>query len=264
MTVTQKLLKVFLVDKQLRGLESRLRASEKYHAEQAALLSQLDAKKTSVESQVRQLTTLAHDRQGEVARLDEKLKTIRERMDSAQTNKEYKSFLTELNTFKAERDKYETEALEQMTKADELKKQFTDDDGQREERAKIVQTALEERDRRAAEIKDRLDELKKQRAALTADIPKDPLHTFEMLVRARGDEAMAQIEVQDRKRHEFNCASCMMSIPVETISSVLGSGRLTTCVACGCILYVTDEDAKSLQEPQPAPGKAKSKKTKTA
>lgn len=260
MTVTQKLLKVFLVDKQLRGLQSRLRASEKYLAEQSSQLGVLETRKGSLETQIRQLTAVAHDKQAEVARLDERLKVVRERMDSAQTNKDYKGFLTELNTFKGERDKFETEALEQMGKTDEFKKQLAEVEGQREERAKLVKIAQDERDKRALEIKDRLEQLTKERATLTAEIPKDPLHTFEQLIRARGDEAMAQIEVQDRKRHEYNCASCMMSIPVETISSVLGSGRLTTCVSCGCILYITDEDAKSLQEPAPTPGKGKKSK----
>lgn len=259
MTVTQKLLKVFLVDKQLRGLQSRLRTSEKYLAEQSSQLGALDTRKTSLETQVRQMTALAHEKQSEVSRLDEKLKVVRERMDSAQTNKDYKGFLTELNTYKDERDKYETEALEQMGKVDEQKKQLAEIDGQRDERQKLVKIAQDERDRRAAEIKDRLDELTRERAALTADIPKDALHTFEQLVRARGDDAMAQIEIQDRKRHEYNCGSCMMSIPVETFSAVLGSGRLTTCVSCGCLLYVTEEDAKSIQDPPQGKSGKKSK-----
>ncbi len=257
MTVTQKLLKVFLVDKQLRGLQSRLRAAEKFLADQSASLQQIDTKKTALETQIRQITTLVADRQGETARLDEKLKTVRERMDAAQTNKEYKGFLTELNTYKSERDKYETEALEQMGKLDELKKQLVEITIQRDDRDKVANVAREDRDKRAAEIKDRLAELTAERARLAAEIPKDPLHTFEQLIRARGDDAMAQIEVQDRKRHEYNCASCMMSIPVETISSVLGSGRLTRCVSCGCILYVTDDDAKLMQEPAGKSGKGR-------
>ncbi|GMV26484.1 MAG: hypothetical protein AMXMBFR58_25150 [Phycisphaerae bacterium] len=255
MTVTQKLLKVFLVDKQLRGLQSRLRTAEKYYAEQTSGLTQLETKLSGLEGQIRQMTAVGAERQSEVARLDEKLKTVRDRMDASQKHKEYKGFLTELNDLKEARDKAETEALEQMTKADELKKQLAEIQAQRDEKAKIAKVAQEDRDRRAAEIKDRLEELQKERNALTADIPKEALHAFELLVRARGDEAMAKIEIQDRKRHEYNCSSCNMSIPIETISSVLGSGRLTKCVSCQCILYVTDEDAKMLQEPEGKPGK---------
>lgn len=249
MTVTQKLLKIFLVDKQLRGLQSRLRTSEKYLTEQSSGLKALEERKSSLEAQARQLAASAAERQGEVARLDEKLLTVRGRMESSQNHKEYKSFLAELNTYKADRDKAETQALESMSKSDELRAAIAEVEAQREEKAKIVVIATDERDRRTMEIKDRLQELQKERDVLAADIPKDPLREFEQLVRARGDDAMAQIEIQDRKRHEYNCASCMMSIPVETISSVLGSGRLTLCVSCGCILYVTDEDAKRLQEP---------------
>ncbi|MCC6426698.1 MAG: hypothetical protein IT435_07740 [Phycisphaerales bacterium] len=258
MSVTDKLLKVFLVDKQLRGLQSRLRAAEKFLSDQTGSLQQIESKKAALETQLRQLTAATSERQGEMARLDEKLKTVKERMDAAQTNKEYKAFLTEMNGFKEARDKVETEALEQMGKIDELKKQLAEMTTQRDDRQKVAKVADDDRSKRAAEIKDRLDELTKERATLAAEIPKEPLKTFELLIRARGDDAMAQIEIQDRKRHEYNCGSCMMSIPVETISSVLGSGRLTTCVSCGCILYVTEADAKSLQEPAGGKGKSRS------
>lgn len=266
MTVTQKLLKVFLVDKQLRGLESRLKASEKYLAEQSGQLGQIDTRRGGLEGQVRQMTATVADRQGEVARLEEKLKVVRGRMETAQTNKEYQAFLTELNTFTLERDKNQTEADELGKKLAELQAQLEGVQGERDDRAKLVKIADDERTTRASEIKDRLEQLKAERATLVTEVPKEALKTFELLIRARGDDAMAQIEIQDRKRHEYNCSACMMSIPVETISSVLGSGRLTLCVSCGCILYITDEDTKTMQEPVPGTkgAKAKTKKTKTA
>ncbi|HLO40630.1 MAG TPA: DUF2968 domain-containing protein [Phycisphaerales bacterium] len=264
MTVTQKLLQVFLVDKQLRGLESRLKASEKYLAEQSGQLGQIDTRRTGLEGQVRQLTATVADRQGEVARLEEKLKVVRGRMETAQTNKEYQAFLTELNTFTADRDKNQTEVDELSKKLAELKTQLDGIQGERDDRSKLVKIAEDERNTRAGEIKERLEKLKAERAALVAEVPKDALKTFEQLIRARGDDAMAQIEIQDRKRHEYNCSACMMSIPVETISSVLGSGRLTLCVSCGCILYITDEDTKTMQEPAPGAKGSKTKKTKTA
>ena len=186
------------------------------------------------------------ERESEAKRLEARMNVIRDQMNSATTNKDYKAFLAELNNLKTEKDKVEQEALDQMGKCEDLKKQVGDLTAKREEREKVQVVARSDRDKRAEEIKDRLAELQAQRASLTADLPKDPLHTFENLIRARGDDAMAPIEIQDRKRHEFSCGACMIMIPVETVSKLMGSGKLTTCVSCGCVLYISPEDAKAL------------------
>ncbi|MFN9972984.1 MAG: hypothetical protein ACK58T_24165, partial [Phycisphaerae bacterium] len=141
MNVTAKLLSVFLVDKQFRGLRSRLAAAERFLAEQNKLIEQLDAKKASLDAQVRQITATASNFEGEMKRLDARMATIREQMDSAQTNKEYKAFLTEVNTIKAERDRQETSALEHMGKVEDLKKQLDDIAKQRTEREKVQAVA---------------------------------------------------------------------------------------------------------------------------
>ncbi len=247
MDLTSKLLRVFLVEKQLRGLQTRLRSAERFHSDQSAQLQQLDTKRTSLESQLRQITAVAADQEGEVKRLDEKMAVIREQMNSAQTNKEYKAFLTEMNTYKAERDRLETGALEQMAKAEELRKQVAELAAQRGEREQVQKVAAGEKTQRADEIKDRVEELKAQRKAAAAEVPPDALKKLELLIKQRGDEAMAPIEVQDRKRHEYTCGSCMMSLPVESVSGLMSSGKLTFCVSCQCILYLDEEAAKAMQ-----------------
>lgn len=249
MNVTSKLLSVFKVDKQYRGLRSRLSAAEKYLAEQTRLITEIDAKKASIDAQLRQLTASGLNFEGEVKRLDARMTTIREQMNSAQTNKEYKAFLTEVNTIKADRDRQETSALEQMSKAEELRRQVEELDKNRAERERIQAKAVSDRDQRAAEIKDKLADLQNQRDTLAKELSKETLTVFERLVQTRGDEAMAHIEEADRRRHEYHCGSCMMAIPVEAVNGLLVSGKLTRCASCQCILYIEDELAKSMREP---------------
>lgn len=246
MDVTKQLLALFLVEKQLRGLQARLGSADRFLKEQTSQLSQLDAKIAAAEAQFKQIQVLAGDAEGEMARLDARMGTLREQMNAAQTNKEYKAFLTEVNTLKAERDRHEQTALEQMTKADAFKAQLADLRAQREEREKLRVVAQNERTTREGEIAGRLSELKSERATAAQDIPKPALSMLERLLETRGEEAMAPIDVQDKKRHEFTCGSCQMSLPVETFSGLLNNGKLTTCVSCGCILYIDEEVAKSM------------------
>jgi uncharacterized protein len=247
MNVTAKLLRLFRVDGQLRGLQTRLNGAERFLGEQDKQLKAIEAKRGAIESQLKQLTATAADAEGETKRLDARMDVIREQMNSAKTNKEYQAFLTELNTLKTERDKHESSALEQMTKADELKSQLAEIVAQHDERVKVRQKAAEDREQREAEIKDRLAELKTERAKLAEDVPPSALSKFEQLVRTRGDAAMASIEIQDRRRHEFTCGACMMSLPVESVSGLLSRGELTLCAACGCVLYLDEETTHAMQ-----------------
>ena len=48
------------------------------------------------------------------------------------------------------------------------------------------------------------------------------------------EDAMASIEVLDKRRHEISCTACMMTLPVETLNSLL-TGSLTNCPSCGCL-----------------------------
>ena len=247
MQVTKKLLRVFLVDQQLRGLQTRLHAADRFLAEQGNLVNQIDAKRGALESQVRQVTAAAADAEGERKRLDVKMAALREQMNAAKNHREYQALLTEINTFKAERDRHEQSALEQMTKVDALKKELAQFIAQKDEREKMRVIAASDRDNRAEEIKGRVEELKAQRASLAADVPKEALVALERLVETRGDEAMASVEVQDRKRHEFTCGACQMTIPADLINTLMVNGNLTRCRSCGCILYLNEEAEKLMQ-----------------
>ena len=247
MSVTEKLLRVFRVDQQLRGLQGRLGGAERFLEEQTRQLKQVEAKRDAAAAQLRQLRATIADHEGEMARLDAKLAAIREQMNSAKTNKEYKAFLTEINTFKTERDAHEESALGLMGKADELKGQLEELEKQRGEREKVCRVASDDRAKRAEEIRERVNALTAERSALAAEVTPEALRLYTELVTQRGDDAMAPIEEQDRRRHEYNCGSCMMSMPVETVSALLKGGVVTRCVSCGCILFIESEMAKSLQ-----------------
>lgn len=250
MDVTAKLLRVFQVDKQLRGLQSRLSQAESFLAAQNKDLGSLDTQRSALEAQVKQHTAVAADLEGEMARLDAKMATLRSQMENAQTNKEYKAFLTEINTFKADRDAVETKALEAMSKADEFRKQIADLSSKREERQSVQKVAATDRDARYKEIETRLNELKAERQKLAEDVPADVMAMFNRLVQQRGDEAMGTIEVQDRKRHEYTCSVCMMALPVDSVSGLMSSGKLTRCKSCEAILYIDEDAKKALLPPQ--------------
>ncbi len=242
MDVTSKLLRVFQVDRQLAGLEGRLRKAERFLAEQSRQLTEIETQIESIDSQVRQLKASAGNLETEIKGFDGHIERHREQMGNAQTNKEYKALLTEVNTLKAERDKREEEALELLGKIDELTEQRGQLSEARAEREKMRGVAEGERAERSAEIKDRVEELHAKREVLLKEVPADVLMIYDEMVMQLDDEAMAELEVADRRRHEYTCGSCMMGIPMESAISLL-SGKLTRCPSCRCILYLSSETA---------------------
>lgn len=245
MRLTDKLLSVYRVDRQLAGLQSRLKSAERFLQDQTSQIETVESRRQTLEKQQKQAKALAADQEGETARIDVVIAAKREQMNTTKTNKEYKALLTEVNTLKAERDRAEASALEQIAKAEELTAQLEELNKQREGKGKVRQVAADDRDKRAAEIKDRVAELQAERKKLAAEVPASAMAMYTELVRQRDEEAMAPLEEQDRKRHEYNCGSCMMAVPVETVSALLSHGSLTRCSSCGCILYIETETAAS-------------------
>jgi len=240
MSVTQQLLKLFQVDKQLRGLRSRLDAAERFLDQQRALLAEIDDKSSGIVTQAKHLKASIANDEGEAARLEAKISALREQINTVKTAKEYSAGVTELNNYKEIKTKHEDAAVEAMGRLETLEAQIAELKKQKDERGKIVQGADSDRTSRESEIKDRVEELRSQRETMTAGIPKEALAMLESLIKLRGDDAMAPVEVLDRRNLEYACTGCMMTLPVETVSAML-AGKLTRCVSCHCIIFTEEE-----------------------
>lgn len=234
------MLELFRVDKQLRGLRSRLDVAERFLGQQSQQFAELKARGAAIESQVRQAKASSVNNEVEARRIEEKVARLREQMNSAKTAKEYNAFLTELGTFKDQKTAAEDEALGAMTKVEEMQKELAEIKAQLGEREKMVEGAESDRKSKAAEIKDRLAELSAKRMELASQIPKDAMQLLERLIKTKSDDAMACVEVVDRRSYEYSCAGCFMTLPIESVNSIV-AGRLTHCVNCGCILYTEEE-----------------------
>ncbi|MEO1007117.1 MAG: hypothetical protein AAFX79_00960 [Planctomycetota bacterium] len=247
MSETERLLRVFRVDNSIEGLQSRLRAAERFLAEQERQLGELADRHSTLDAELRKAKASAANAEGEAKALDEKITDLREKMNTANSNKEYQAYLAEISTFKTQKDEHESVAIELIARVESLTAEVDEIDKAKAERQGVRGVATTQRDERAAEIKDRLDELKKERDELIAEVPE---HTLSHYVRIRsqlGDEAMAPVEVVDVKRHEFVCGTSMLAVPVETVAALLSHGRVTTDPQSGAILYLSDEAKKAME-----------------
>lgn len=246
MNVTAKLLTLFNVEKQIRGLKGRLTAAERFLAEQDKQLALLDGQKAELDKQIKQIMVGQRSAEAEAQRHSTRMASIKTQMESTTKSKDYTALLTEHNTIKLEKDKFETQALESMGKVEELNKQLAEIASRRAEREKVRGVALSDKDTKAKEIEGRLAELTAERVTAKAGVPAEALSTFEKLLAVRGEGAMAHIEELDRKHYEFTCGSCQRTLTMDGVNALLSTGRLTRCTNCGCVLYVEKELAESM------------------
>ncbi len=256
MTVTVKLLRLFRVDQQLRGLQTRLHAAERFLATQEKQLKETLARQEAIVAQMRKDKAAVAGDEGEAALIDTRIEKVRNQMNACKTGKEYQAFQNELNLLKARKAEFETHELEIMERMQGVEGQIAELARQRAEREKMVAQARADRDQQDAAIKDRVAELAAQRKALASEVPAPELRIFEELVRTREDEAMAKVELLNKRDHEYTCAACMMTLPVETLNKII-KGDFIRCSNCQCILF--NEEELDLHKRGGSGGKGKKK-----
>jgi hypothetical protein len=248
MTIIDKLMTLYQVDKQLRGLTNRIESSKQYLRAQQAKLDDLETKRRALDDQRRRLRAEVANHEAEIKGYDEKINHLREQMNQAKTNKEYTAFLTEVNTFKADRGKIEEQTLEQMGKIDALETQIAELDVAIAERRKMSEAAEADVKQREQDASERLEELKREREQKAAEVPSDALAEYGRVAKLVEDDPMAPVVEENRRRMEYSCGACYMAVTAETFNALMVGQRLVTCSNCGVILYIEPELAESIRK----------------
>ena len=116
-----------------------------------------------------------------------------------------------------------------------------------EERQNILNVAAKELDTRQSEIAEQLAELETERNSAAAVIPEEILSDFDEIADDYDGEAMAAVELIDRKRKEFSCTSCSLSLPLDAITTMLGNKEtVVKCGSCDRILYLEVETREEM------------------
>jgi len=241
MGLNEALRNLYLVDQQVRGLESRLEGAEKRVRMQQVKLEQLHQQRDELASQLRHAEAHAATLENEINSKDAKIAQLREQMNSVRTNKEYSAMLVEVNTLKADRGKIEEQALELMGQIDAYKEQMAALEGQVAEQEKVKELAERELADRHAEVKEQLERVKAERAEAASQIPPEALGAFERLAETYEGEAMAPVIEEDRRRMEYVCGGCYMQIPVEKVNLLLSQDQMVRCSSCQRLLYLEPE-----------------------
>jgi len=242
MSLQQKLRELFVLDQQVRGLESRFEAASRRRGAQTRLRDQLKTQYTELSQQLKQTQATAHNLETQVGELDARIARQREQMNSVHSNKEYSALLVEVNTLKVEKSKLEDAALAEMQRVDALKAEAEALESKIADREKLMGQADAEVQAARAEVGQRLDEAIAKRDAARAELPAEALAAFDRNAEAYDGESLAEVEEQNRRSMEYACGGCFIQIPVERVNTLMTRpDQLVICPSCSRILYLGDE-----------------------
>ncbi len=241
-TLQDKLYALFLLDKQVRGMRTRLDAAEHRRTALQGKLEQYNQQRHELSDQVKHAQAHASTLEHQSDDMENRITDLRDKMTKVTSNKEYSALLLEVNTLKVDKGKIEEQALELLTQVDDLKERLDAMSQQITEQQRLVNGAAGEVKQHESEVGDKLSEVTAERDEAAQQVPLDVRTAFTRLAENYEGEAMAVVIEENRRKLEYNCGGCFMSIPVERVNLLFSRpDEATICPNCGRLMYLDQE-----------------------
>jgi predicted nucleic acid-binding Zn-ribbon protein len=249
------LVKLFTADQQLRQAQERYDQAARSVRLQERKVNELAARLQATQQTLRENQSSAAQLDLDIKTRDAKIEKFRTQQQQAKNAKEYQAFLVEINTEKADRNKVEDETLKVLEQVERLQGEAKAIGTQLEEERKRLNELQAQIGGRLAELQADIDRLRPAREQAYSALPPKARQGFERLSEHHEGEAMAPLVKPDKRREEYVCGSCNMSLVVDVYNRLHSRDELVTCASCGRLLYIPDD-----LPPDQAINKAKEKK----
>jgi hypothetical protein len=229
----------------LQGVENNLRAARaklvrckrsvvvqenKIKTEQASL----DAKRQEIK-----LTRMQSDRlELELKTRDQEIARFRASLNTAKTNKEYATLLTQLNTTKADNSKIETQVLELMKAVETEEAECSAIQAKIDELKQQLDRIRRESEAAAVKLQAEADQILAEWNEVAKSIPADVLDVFKRVAENYDGQAVVEISERDTKPTGYSCGGCYMGITTESVNLLLTRDEVIRCPNCTRILVL--------------------------
>lgn len=208
-------LEVASLPKHIAAIEKTLEAhARRLDAERAALAAnQRDRKKL----------------EGDVLMHNQKISKLREQMLGAKTNEQYKAFQNEIDFIEKEIRKAEDRNLELMSESEPLDANVKLAEAALKEEKKAVESEQKRARERTAADRAQLEQLRAERAAAAAAVPRALLTTYERIRKKWKGATIAEVD-------SGRCSACQILLRPQYFQEVRRRDQLMTCESCGRFL----------------------------
>lgn len=235
------LVRLYRADQALRRAQERLDAATKDVRLQERRTNDLAEKLKSAQTSLRQNQSQSGQLDLDLKSRDVHIERLRTQQQAAKTNKEYQTFLVEINTLKLDKSKVEEETMTVMelveTQTGEVAALSTHLEG---EQSKLASMRAEINDRIKG-LQDEIDALAPARQAAADATPSQPRGEFERLADRYDGEVMSAIERPNKRREEYACTACNMDLVTDIYNRLHTRDDIVFCPSCRRMLYIPED-----------------------
>ena len=235
------LVKLFRADQQLREAQARLDSASRSVRMQERRISEISEKLKLAQTQLREQQARSGQFDLEIKSRDARIDKLRTQQQAANNHKEYQAFLTEINTEKLDKGKIEDQLLKVMEEVEKLQSQVKDLTSSLEAEQKRYAETKAQLGGKLSELQSEVDQLKPLREAAARAIPAKAVDAFERLAERFDGEAMGAIGKPDRRREEYICDACNMSLVADIYNRLHSRDEMVACPNCRRLLFIPDE-----------------------
>lgn len=177
-----------------------------------------------------------------------KIQHLRDQMNEAKTNEQYRAFQHEIEFVQEEIHKIEDRLLEYMGEAEALDQNVKAAEAAWKQESLDVEKEKKTAERQTDADRAELAEAEKQRAATARSITPKNLALYERIRRHRNGVAVAE-------SRDGRCTACNVILRLHYRQRVRSNTEVLTCEACGRILYYIPPEESSREEDKEEPPK---------
>jgi uncharacterized protein len=235
------LVKLYLADQKLREAQGRLGAAGKNVRVQERRVADLAEKLKLAQTNLREHQSKAAQSELDIKSRDARIERLRTQQQSAKNNKEYQTFLVEINTEKVDRGKVEDELIKLMDVVEKAQAEVKELSAHVQvEQAKLSEMQNQIGDT-VAKLRSEVEAMRPARDAAAAALPPKIRDAFDRLADRFEGEAMADLERPDRRREEYACGACNMDLVTDVYNKLHSRDDLVFCPSCGRMLYIPED-----------------------
>jgi uncharacterized protein len=230
----QAVLKLQTIDNRAAALRKEIESLPKQVAE---IERKLEAHTRKLEVDRNALVGNAKERKAredDIKVQEQKMSKLRDQMQGAKTNDQFRAFQNEISYCEGEIRKAEDRILELMGDAEPLEKNVKIAEGALKEEKAKVEAEKEKAQKRTAEDKQFLQQAMEERQKIAATISAQTLSHYERIRKRWNGVAVADAT-------DGRCAACQMKLRPQFFQDLKHAEKLSFCESCGRILVYNPE-----------------------
>jgi predicted nucleic acid-binding Zn-ribbon protein len=235
------LVKLFRAEQAFREAQARLDAAARNVRVQDRRVADLSEKLKLAQTHLKEQQAQAGQLDLDLRTRDAHIEKLRTQQQTAKNNKEYQAFLVEINTAKVDRNKVEDEAMKVLEAVERQQNEVGAMQAQLDGERKKLETLQAESGETVKRLTAEVESLRPARDAAAAAVPPKGREAFDRLSERYEGEAMSALGKPDRRREEYICGACNMSLVADVYNKLHSRDDLVFCPSCRRILYIPED-----------------------